>query len=46
MHFKTMLQLLNDSDELNLTQRNDRRDNFESINKEISICVLGHCFAN
>lgn len=42
---KLCFKLLNDLDELNFTQHNNRRDNFESIHKKKSICVLGQFFA-
>lgn len=38
-------KLLNDSDEINHTQHKNRGDNYESIHKKISVCVLGQFLA-
>ena len=41
---KLSSKLLNESDEINCTQHNKRRDNYESIHKK-SVCVLGQFLA-
>lgn len=42
---KLCSKLLNDSDEINHTQHKNRGDNYESIHKKISVCVLGQFLA-
>lgn len=42
---KLYSKLLNDSDEINHTQHKNKGDNYESIHKKISVCVLGQFLA-